>query len=88
MSVLTERSEENLTEYQRTIQSIQQQRALLQELEHYKQRNEVVDEEEVQAEEAVDGQEEAAQDEEKPVEDGKWNNPSICTRIHQRIYPQ
>ena len=46
LSVLTERSEENLTEYQRTIQSIQQQRALLQELEQYKQRNEVVDEEE------------------------------------------
>ncbi|CAK5074770.1 unnamed protein product [Meloidogyne enterolobii] len=39
LSVLTERSEEYLTEYQRTIQSIHQQKALLQELEQYKQRN-------------------------------------------------
>ncbi|RCN25839.1 hypothetical protein ANCCAN_28446, partial [Ancylostoma caninum] len=30
LSVLTERSEENLTEYQRTIQSLRQQHALLQ----------------------------------------------------------
>lgn len=44
LSVLTERSEENLTEYQRTIQSIKQQRALLQELEQYKQRRDVVEE--------------------------------------------
>jgi hypothetical protein len=34
-----------LTEYQRTIQSIHQQHQLLQELEQYKQRNLIVDEE-------------------------------------------
>lgn len=48
LSVLTERSEENLTEYQRTIQSLQQQRALLQELEEYKQINGMMEEEEHQ----------------------------------------
>jgi hypothetical protein len=48
LSVLTERSEENLTEYQRTIQSLQQQRALLQELEEYKQMNGMMEEEEHQ----------------------------------------
>lgn len=37
LSVLTERSEENLTEYQRTIQSLRQQQKLLEELaEHRK----------------------------------------------------
>ncbi|KAI1724705.1 major facilitator superfamily domain-containing protein [Ditylenchus destructor] len=36
LSVLTERSEENLTEYQRTIQSLQQQKQLIRELEEYK----------------------------------------------------
>lgn len=38
LSVLTERSEENLTEYQRTIQSLQQQKQLIRELEEYKKR--------------------------------------------------
>lgn len=33
MSVLTERSEENLTEYQRTIQSLKQQKQLMKDLE-------------------------------------------------------
>lgn len=41
LSVLTERSEENLTEYQRTIQSMYQQRQLIRELEEYKKRNKV-----------------------------------------------
>jgi MFS family permease len=36
LSVLTERSEENLTEYQRTIQSLRQQKQLFRELEDYK----------------------------------------------------
>lgn len=38
LSVLTEHSEENLTEYQRTIQSLRQQHALLQEIEEEKRR--------------------------------------------------
>ncbi|CAD6185095.1 unnamed protein product [Caenorhabditis auriculariae] len=38
LSVLTERSEENLTEYQRTIQSLRQQYALLQEMEDEKKK--------------------------------------------------
>ncbi|KAJ1368771.1 hypothetical protein KIN20_030048 [Parelaphostrongylus tenuis] len=38
LSVLTERSEENLTEYQRTIQSLRQQHTLLQEIEEEKRR--------------------------------------------------
>ncbi|CAI5455978.1 unnamed protein product [Caenorhabditis angaria] len=53
LSVLTERSEENLTEYQRTIQSLRQQYALLQDLEEEKRKqkqNGVV--EEVNEEEA------------------------------------
>ncbi|KJH47563.1 hypothetical protein DICVIV_06359 [Dictyocaulus viviparus] len=38
LSVLTEHSEENLTEYQRTIQSLRQQHTLLQEMEEEKRR--------------------------------------------------
>lgn len=38
LSVLTERSEENLTEYQRTIQSLRQQHALLREIEEEKKK--------------------------------------------------
>ncbi|CAB3410252.1 unnamed protein product [Caenorhabditis bovis] len=38
LSVLTERSEENLTEYQRTIQSLRQQHQLLQDLEEEKRK--------------------------------------------------
>ncbi|KAL3104242.1 hypothetical protein niasHS_002269 [Heterodera schachtii] len=44
LSVLTERSEENLTEYQRTIQSINQQRALMYELDEYRKRSQRLDE--------------------------------------------
>ncbi|EPB80874.1 hypothetical protein ANCCEY_00076 [Ancylostoma ceylanicum] len=43
LSVLTERSEENLTEYQRTIQSLRQQHALLQEIEEEKRKLKSVD---------------------------------------------
>uniref|UniRef100_A0A183C455 MFS domain-containing protein n=1 Tax=Globodera pallida TaxID=36090 RepID=A0A183C455_GLOPA len=57
LSVLTERSEENMTEYQRTIQSINQQRALMYELDEYKKRSQRVDEgHEDEAEEVVTGQ--------------------------------
>nr|CAD2158494.1 unnamed protein product [Meloidogyne enterolobii] len=56
LSVLTERSEEYLTEYQRTIQSIHQQKALLQELEQYKQRNLIDEEGEEDAGEEVVGE--------------------------------
>lgn len=43
LSVLTEHSEENLTEYQRTIQSLRQQHALLQEIEEEKRKLKGVD---------------------------------------------
>ncbi|ETN80248.1 transporter, major facilitator family protein [Necator americanus] len=43
LSVLTERSEENLTEYQRTIQSLRQQHALLQEIEEEKRKQKNLD---------------------------------------------
>ncbi|CAD5222569.1 unnamed protein product [Bursaphelenchus xylophilus] len=41
LSVLTERSEENLTEYQRTIQSLKAQHELIRELENYKAKGKV-----------------------------------------------
>lgn len=40
LSVLTERSEENLTEYQRTIQSLAQQKQLIGELDEYRRQTE------------------------------------------------
>jgi hypothetical protein len=67
LSVLTERSEENLTEYQRTIASLHQQRALLQELEQYKHRNEVVDEESEEAETEKYQQHDELEKSEKPA---------------------
>lgn len=63
LSVLTERSEEYLTEYQRTIQSIHQQKALLQELEQYKQRNLIIENEEGDEENEGEGIEEQSNSE-------------------------
>uniref|UniRef100_A0A915DW67 Major facilitator superfamily (MFS) profile domain-containing protein n=1 Tax=Ditylenchus dipsaci TaxID=166011 RepID=A0A915DW67_9BILA len=56
LSVLTERSEENLTEYQRTIQSLQQQKQLIRELEEYKKRSDKNCKVEEVNEESVDGE--------------------------------
>uniref|UniRef100_A0A914LXD9 Major facilitator superfamily (MFS) profile domain-containing protein n=1 Tax=Meloidogyne incognita TaxID=6306 RepID=A0A914LXD9_MELIC len=75
LSVLTERSEEYLTEYQRTIQSIHQQKALLQELEQYKQRNLINEEgEEDDGEGMGDGRGGGGEQEENLLEEDEENN--------------